>query len=38
VRRVKRGYEKSKASTVKKKKAQPEPVAATSLPRTDQAQ
>jgi soluble lytic murein transglycosylase-like protein len=38
VRRVKRGYEKNKASTVKKKKVQPEPVAATSLPRTDQAQ
>ena len=37
VRRVKRGYEKSKASAVKKKEAQPGPIAATSLLRTDQA-
>ena len=38
VRRVKRGYEKSKASTTKKKESPPAPIAATSLPRTDQAQ
>jgi soluble lytic murein transglycosylase-like protein len=35
VRRVKRGYEKSKASATKKKESQPAPVAATSLPRSD---
>jgi hypothetical protein len=38
VRRVKRGYEKSKANAVKKKETQPGAVAATSLPPTDQAQ
>jgi soluble lytic murein transglycosylase-like protein len=38
VRRVKRGYEKSKASAVKKKETQLGPIAATSLPRSDQAQ
>ena len=38
VRRVKRGYEKSKASRGKKKETRPAAVAATSLPRTDQAQ
>ena len=38
VRRVKRGFEKSKASAVKTKKPPPGPLAAYSLPRTDQAQ
>jgi soluble lytic murein transglycosylase-like protein len=38
VRRVKRGYEKSKASAVKKTEKQSGAIAATSLPRTDQAQ
>jgi soluble lytic murein transglycosylase-like protein len=38
VRRVKRGYEKSKASTVKKRETASGPIAASSLPRADQAQ
>ena len=38
VRRVKRGYENNKASTLKKRAEIAEPTAATSLPRTDQAQ
>ena len=38
VRRVKRGYENNKASTLKKRAEGTERTAATSLPRTDQAQ
>ena len=38
VRRVKRGYENNKASTLKKRAEIAERTAATSLPRTDQAQ
>ncbi len=38
VRRVRRGYQKNKASTVKKSETQSGPMAASSLPRTDQAQ
>jgi soluble lytic murein transglycosylase-like protein len=38
VRRVKRGYEKSKSSAVKKKEAPSGTIAATSLPRANQSQ
>jgi soluble lytic murein transglycosylase-like protein len=38
VRRVKRGYEKSKANPIKKKETQSGATTATSLPRADQAQ
>ena len=38
VRRVKRGYENNKSDTLKKKAARAESIAASSLPRTDQAQ
>ena len=38
VRRVKHGYEKSKASAAKKKETQSSSIAGTSLPRPDQAQ
>jgi hypothetical protein len=38
VRRVKRGYEKNKANTVKKSETPSGAMAASSLPRTDQAQ
>jgi hypothetical protein len=38
VRRVRRGYEKSKANPIKRKETQSGAPAATSLPRTDQAQ
>jgi transglycosylase-like protein with SLT domain len=38
VRRVKRGYENSKSNTLKKSAARAESMAATSLPRPDQAQ
>ena len=38
VRRVKRGYENNKSDALKKKAARAESIAASSLPRTDQAQ